>query len=205
MSHVCGPARNGRRRDGAGARNGLQRAEHKLLPGTEVPPMAGPERLEGRNGQIWRAYLEGHTQEAIAERFGISQQRVSQIIEEVRESIPEVARVAAALLDLERMDLLLTGVMPPALAGDTKAAAAVLRILERRAKALGTDVSQPLEVVLDARLDVVGQLVADALAAAMDAVPGLSEEQRIAALSRAQEKLFEASGRDAEGGSGPGR
>lgn len=167
--------------------------------------MAGPGRLEGRNGQIWRAYLEGHTQEAIAERFGISQQRVSQIIEEVRESIPEVARVAAALLDLERMDLLLTGVMPSALAGDTKAAAAVLRILERRAKALGTDVSQPLEVVLDARLDVVGQLVADALAAAMDAVPGLSEEQRIAALSRAQEKLFEASGRDAEGGSGPGR
>ncbi|MCX4906864.1 sigma factor-like helix-turn-helix DNA-binding protein [Streptomyces sp. NBC_00878] len=148
------------------------------------------ERLEGRNGQVWRLFLEGHTQEAIAERFGISQQRVSQIIDEVRESIPEVARVAAALLDLERLDLLMTGMMPPALAGDAKATAAVLRILERRAKALGTDPSEPLELVLDARMDVVGQLVADALAAAMDALPGLSQEQRIAALSKAQELLF---------------
>ncbi|MEV2228390.1 sigma factor-like helix-turn-helix DNA-binding protein [Streptomyces phaeochromogenes] len=163
--------------------------------------MAGPERLEGRNGAIWRAYLEGHTQEAIAEKFDITQQRVSQIINDVRESVPEVARVAAALLDLERLDLLMTGMMPPALAGDAKATAAVLRILERRAKALGTDPSQPLEVVLDARMDVVGQLVADALAAAMDAVPGLSQEQRIAALTAAQEKLFRE-GRDDSSGSG---
>lgn len=162
--------------------------------------MAGPERLEGRNGEVWRLYLEGHTQEAIAERFGLTQQRVSQIIEQVRESIPEVARVAAALLDLERLDLLLTGVMPPALDGDPKATAAVLRILERRAKALGTDPSQSLELVLDARMDVVGQLVADALAAAMDAVPGLSEEQRIAALSAAQERLFREGDGSATGG-----
>ncbi|MBE4789950.1 sigma factor-like helix-turn-helix DNA-binding protein [Streptomyces caniscabiei] len=159
--------------------------------------MAEPERLEGRNGAIWRAYLEGRTQEAIAEEFGVSQQRVSQIISEVRESIPEVNRVAAALLDLERLDLLMTGMMPPALAGDPKATAAVLRILERRAKALGTDASQPLEVVLDARMDVVGQLVADALAAALDAVPELSQEQRIAALTTAQDLLF----REAGGGS----
>lgn len=161
--------------------------------------MAEPERLEGRNGMIWRLYLEGHTQESLAERFDVSQQRISQIIEQVRESIPEVNRVAAALLDLERLDLLLTGSMPPALAGDARAAAAVLRILERRAKALGTDVNQPLEVVLDARLDVAGQLVADALAAALDAVPGLSQEQRIAALGAAQERLFQEGG-DPSGG-----
>lgn len=162
--------------------------------------MADPERLGGRNGDVWRAYLLGRTQESIAEEYGISQQRVSQIISEVRESIPEVNRVAAALLDLERMDLLLSATMPPALAGDVKATAAVLRILERRARALGTDTQQPLEVVLDARLDVVGQLVADALSAALDAVPGLSQEQRIAALSKAQDALAEAAG-----GGEPGR
>lgn len=162
--------------------------------------MAEPERLEGRNGAIWRLYLEGHTQESLAERYEVSQQRISQIISEVRESIPEVNRVAAALLDLERLDLLLTASMPPALAGDTKATAAVLRILERRAKALGTDASQPLEVVLDARLDVVGQLVADALAAALDAVPGLSQEQRTAAFVSAQEALAVVAGEGEPGG-----
>ena len=160
--------------------------------------MAGPERLEGRNGEVWRLYLQGHTQESLAEQFGVSQQRISQVINEVRESIPEVNRVAAALLDLERLDLLMTGMMPPALAGDAKATAAVLRILERRAKALGTDANQPLEVVLDARMDVVGQLVADALAAALDAVPELSQEQRIRALEKAQELLF----REGEGSGG---
>lgn len=44
-------------------------------------------RLDGRNGAIWRAYCRGATQEALAEKFEISQQRVSQIIREVRDSI----------------------------------------------------------------------------------------------------------------------
>jgi hypothetical protein len=46
--------------------------------------------LEGRNGEIWRAYtIYQKTQEAIAQEFGISQARVSQIVREVRASIPE--------------------------------------------------------------------------------------------------------------------
>lgn len=150
------------------------------------------ERLEGRDGQVWRLYLEGHTQEAIAERFGVSQQRVSQIVSEVRESIPEVARIAAALLDLERLDLLLTGTMPPAMSGDPKATAAVLRILERRAKMLGLD--EPFEVAVEGNLSELSQMVADALAAALDAVPELSEDDRITAFEAAQEALFRESG-----------
>lgn len=46
-------------------------------------------RLEGRNGSIWRAHtIYRRTMEDIAEEFGISQPRVSQIIADVRASIP---------------------------------------------------------------------------------------------------------------------
>jgi DNA-binding transcriptional regulator LsrR (DeoR family) len=45
------------------------------------------QRLDGRNGEIWFRYCRGETQEALGEAFGISQRRVSQIIEAVRKSI----------------------------------------------------------------------------------------------------------------------
>jgi transcriptional regulator with XRE-family HTH domain len=46
-------------------------------------------RLEGRDGSVWRAYtIYQRTQEDIAEEFGISQVRVSQIITDTRASIP---------------------------------------------------------------------------------------------------------------------
>lgn len=45
--------------------------------------------LEGRNGAVYRAYvIYRKTQEAIAQEFGISQQRVAQIIKAVRDGIP---------------------------------------------------------------------------------------------------------------------
>ena len=48
--------------------------------------MAGnsKQRLEGRTGQVWQLYVDGHTQQAIAERFGVSQSRISNIIQEAR-------------------------------------------------------------------------------------------------------------------------
>jgi transcriptional regulator with XRE-family HTH domain len=62
-----------------------------------------PERLEGRNGDIWRRYVGGATQESLAERYGIDQSRVSQIISAVRASIPEQTRDA---LRQEHVDFL---------------------------------------------------------------------------------------------------
>jgi hypothetical protein len=52
--------------------------------------MGSPQgrRLDGRNGEIWRQHVSGVTQEALAEKYEISHQRVSQIIAQVRESIP---------------------------------------------------------------------------------------------------------------------
>jgi hypothetical protein len=155
-----------------------------------MPQRDGP-RLDGRDGEVWRAYLFGYTQERIAADHGISQSRVSQIITEIRASIPQSNKTDAALLALERLDALLTGVMPDALNGDTKASAAALRIIERQAKALGTDAVEPLSIVLERQRDLEGCLVADALAAALDALD-LTEEQRIAALGAAQQRLLDA-------------
>ena len=150
--------------------------------------MAGPERLHGRDGAIWRSYLLGRTQEAIAAEHNITQQRVSQILAEVRASIPEDARTDAALVDLERLDLLLSGVLPAAVAGDVQATRAALAVLERRAKMLRLDLETPLRVSLERRLDLEGELVANTLGAVLDALD-LSHDQRMFALAAAQARL----------------
>lgn len=44
--------------------------------------------LDGRDGEVWRSFaVKGWNQARIAREFGISQQRVSQIVEEVRKAI----------------------------------------------------------------------------------------------------------------------
>lgn len=102
-------------------------------------PQADNHRLDGRNGQVWQEYLQGRTQEAIAEKVGVSQQRVSQIIKKVRESIPDPDLEEMRRVDIERLEELLAAHFPHALAGDKDATASVLKILERKAKLLGED------------------------------------------------------------------
>lgn len=131
-----------------------------------MPQKAGP-RLDGRNGEIWRQYLMGRTQEAIADEYGIGQQRVSEVLAAVRESIGTADLADVARVDLERLDLMLSGVMPSATRGDTKAIGAAKGLLERRAKMLGLDATEPLTVLLTRRNDESGQLVAHALDAAL--------------------------------------
>lgn len=60
-------------------------------------------RLEGRNGEVyrrWAVYRE--TQEVLAERFGISQPRVSEIIAAVKATLPadDLAEMRATSLEL---------------------------------------------------------------------------------------------------------
>ena len=105
----------------------------------------GP-RLEGRNGEIWRSYLFGKTQEAIAEEFGLSQQRVSELIRDVRESLPETDLTELRRADLERLDAMLPNNILMAVAGDKDAVSSVLKIMERRAKLLGLDAPTKQEV-----------------------------------------------------------
>lgn len=50
--------------------------------------MPAPKRLEGRDGEIWqKVTVHRWTQQRVAAEYGISQQRVSQILEEVRARI----------------------------------------------------------------------------------------------------------------------
>lgn len=53
------------------------------------------DRLAGRNGAIWRDYCRGVTQQEIGRRYDLSQARVSEIIKQVRDSIPEHVRADA--------------------------------------------------------------------------------------------------------------
>lgn len=153
-----------------------------------MPQRDGP-RLDGRNGEVWRLYVQGRTQAFIAEEFGVSQQRVSQILAEVRAAIPEDARRDAALLDLERLDVLLVGVMPAAAEGDAAAARAVLAILERRSRMLKLDLDEPLRITFARHLDDQGELLADTIGAVLDAL-NLPHEQRVLALGVAQAALL---------------
>jgi len=122
-------------------------------------------RLLGRNGEIWRAYLDGATQEKIAQRYGIVQSRVSAIIAEVRASIPapvladimrdeadrvaalyemtmEIARAHHPVVSLQRGE-----VVPGVEDAGPKLAAinTALRIHERIARAIGSDAAQKID------------------------------------------------------------
>jgi hypothetical protein len=134
-----------------------------------MPQKDGP-RLDGRNGEIWRGYLLGRTQEALADEHGIAQQRVSQILAEVRDALGTDDLATTALVDLERLDLLLSAYMPGATRGDTKAGGLALKVLERKAKALGTDATEPLTVLLTRRTEDSGRWIGDVLGKVLVAV-----------------------------------
>lgn len=110
-----------------------------------MPQKNGP-RLDGRNGEIWRGYLFGRTQEALAEEYGISQTRISQIITEVRNTLPETDANELRRADLERLDAMLPLNIQMAVNGDKDAVSSVLKIMERRAKLLGLDAPTKQEV-----------------------------------------------------------
>ena len=59
--------------------------------------------LEGRNGEIWRRHvIGGETQEALAVRFDMTPGRVSQIVKDVRENMPDFVRKELLQDSLER-------------------------------------------------------------------------------------------------------
>jgi hypothetical protein len=117
----------------------------------------------GRNGNIWAAHIAGANQQQLADAFDLSIQRISQILDQVRKSIPadeheEIKRRRTELLDtlkMECMEIALQDAAPafapngkplmfdgkPVLDYSGKLAAVdrLLKIDERLAKATGTD------------------------------------------------------------------
>ncbi|GKQ37185.1 hypothetical protein [Streptomyces sp. A012304] len=148
-----------------------------------------PDRLDERDHEIWARYVGGWTQARLAATYGVSQQRISQVLAEVRESVGDDARTDAALLARERTDALLAAVWPAAMEGDTRAVTAALKVLERQAKALGTDAVEPIAVTFERHLDDQGHIVVDALTAALEVLQ-LDEGQRQLAVRAAQARLL---------------
>lgn len=103
-------------------------------------------RTAQRDQQIWADYLAGQTQDQIAERYGLAQSTVSDIVRRVATDVPleeRRARVLRALAELdEARDIAMgiarrEGARPaelPLLAIDR-----LVAIQQREAKALGTD------------------------------------------------------------------
>lgn len=146
------------------------------------------DRLEGRNGEIWRDYCAGATQEALAEEHGLSQTRVSAIIREVRASIPETDLDAARqehteFLQRMRLEAAQIAALPPSpaysngrpvldengrqvldYAGKIRAMEAAVRVGERAAKLLGLDAPAKVEHGLtDQAQQAAASAAADAL------------------------------------------
>lgn len=155
------------------------------MPGAQSP------KLEGRTGDIWNLWCNGWTQEAIAEKYGIHQTRVSQILAAVRAQIPEVDRTQLIQRELDWLDAnrkmlmeLATDPLPPAFdqkgnplidpatrqvvrdaTGRVQAVKAAMEAQRDMRKLLGLD--QPLKVdatVTDAAAIRAAELAAEAAA-----------------------------------------
>lgn len=151
-------------------------------------------RLEGRNGSIYRAYVLGATQEALAERYGLGQQHVSQIVREVTATLPEEDLAERRRRALEALDVMsqvaaevVEAELPPAysngrpildeqgrqvldigprLAGLDR----FLKVADRQAKLLGLDAAAKVDVT------VSEQAKQAAVTAAAEAFAFLHEE-----------------------------
>jgi ParB-like chromosome segregation protein Spo0J len=73
-----------------------------------MPPRRRAEdpTLTSRNGAIWRAYVEGATQEALADQYDLSRQRIGQILGDIRATIPEPDRSQIVQRELDFLDQL---------------------------------------------------------------------------------------------------
>ena len=138
------------------------------------------DKLAGRNGDVWREYCSGRNQTYVAEKFGISQQRVSQIVGEVRSALSEEERGdwrVRALETLSEMHAVLVHLAsspaPPTFSsgdilrdengepvrdysGIYSAMHLIVKLQERMARALGTDSPVRVESVGDLKVTVEG-------------------------------------------------
>lgn len=147
----------------------------------------------GQDAEILRLRCAGLSLRAIAARVDLSHQTVSNRIEEaIGELVSPVAEQWRAL-ETARLDDLTQrayGVLDSTESDDTalKAIAQLERLSASRRKLWALDMPVPLDVTLSRRLDVEGDVVTDALSAALD-VLGLDEERRVLAVQAAVARL----------------
>lgn len=127
-----------------------------------------------RNDEIWHLYCSGVTQAQLATQFGISGQRISEIIIAQRRAIPERARLdliqelaqqldstRAALQEIVDAEPMLKFDSEGELSGEDhsgriQAARAIVRVQEREAKLFGLDSPDRVQAETTVRYVVEG-------------------------------------------------
>lgn len=153
-----------------------------------------------RDEEILRLRICGLSLRTIGQRVGLSHQGVANRISATLSELVTPAAEEYRQLEAARLDDLTRAAYQVLATADTddlklKAIDRVERLSVSRRKLLGLDAPVALDVALEQRLDVEAEVVAGAVAAALDALE-LDEAQRAAALGAAQQRLLDSSGGD---------
>lgn len=119
-------------------------------------PQEDNGRLSARDQQIWDLYIGGKTQMMLAQQFDVSNQRISQILQEIRASLPPHDRQKTIDLRLDQIAQGVNGVMPGVISGDKDSIASWKILAEREAKLLGLDSAEKVELSGGVRYEVAG-------------------------------------------------
>lgn len=162
-----------RRLGGPGQYRDKRRPKSPTLTGTDVS-------FESDTATMWREWVGGMRQWEIADKYGITQQTVSERLTRYRENLPETEREMILRRELDLLDEmrrplinLITGPPPPAYSqgrpmkdahGEPvpdwpviiSAVTGVLRTQERMAKFLGLDAPAKLETTGTVKYEIVG-------------------------------------------------
>lgn len=126
----------------------------------------------GRARQALQLRINGATFTAIAETLDVSPSTAHKYVARALADIPRAEADELRTLECQRLDALQRAHWEMALAGDAAATDRVIRIIDRRAKLLGLDAPQQVEIAgADVDLDAtVNRLLA--VAATLTATPG---------------------------------
>jgi predicted transcriptional regulator len=95
---------------------------------------------------VWNQYLGGKTQDVIAEMYGITQGRVSQIVSKRRKEISEKTKEEEIEEIRGRYEALLGVHWDQAVEGDALAGSIVMRIEKEKRQMLGLDAATKVEL-----------------------------------------------------------
>lgn len=111
--------------------------------------------VQQRRKQSLTLRLSGMTYAEIAENLGVSNYTAWQDVNQALADIPKSEADQLREEEVGRLDRMQRAVWDAALAGDLQAMQTVLKIVDRRAKLLGLDAPQQVELSGDADLDAV--------------------------------------------------